>query len=241
MRGKCIYESWRVEKPMGIYCQQEMKRGDTMARTNNYLLQAAQAKSYFLTYDQDALIRKLHLDADDSFLYPVLFSRRYRLSRKTGDLEREKDGTWEDANTHEEVMTLLDLICDSREDRFISGRWKNMADFGHAFHQNLLEERDPYAESFQAKPEGFRAACEALGGVPMPTGDIAYTIEVFDGLPLAVQLWLGDEEFPARLRYLWDENALMYLKYETMYFARGLLLERLKNEMEVSNGTGTKE
>lgn len=206
--------------------------GDFMARTNNYLLQAAQAKACFLTYDQQALIRKLHLDFDEDFLYPVLLARRYRLSRHTGDLEREDRSGWEDANTHEEVMTLLDFVCDSREDRFISGRWKNMAEFGHAFHQKLLEEKDPDAEFFQSKPDRFRAACEALGGRPLPTGDIAYAIEVFDGLPIAVQLWLGDEEFPARLRYLWDENALMYLKYETMYYARGLLLERLKEEME---------
>ena len=207
-----------------------------MARTNNYLLQAAQAKRYFLTYDQDALIRKLHLPCDEDFLYPVLFSRRYRLSRKTGDLERKEEGIWQDANTFEEVMTLLDFVCDSREDRFVSGRWKNMADFGRAFHQNLLEERDPNAELFQSRAEDFRTACAALGGKPLSTGDIAYSIEVFDGLPLLVQLWFGDEEFPARLRYLWDENALLYLKYETMYFAKGLLLERLKAEMEENYG-----
>ena len=134
-------------------------------------------------------------------------------------------------------MTLLDFVCDSREDRFVSGRFKNMADFGRAFHQNLLEERDPNAELFQSRAEDFRTACEALGGKPLPTGDIAYSIEVFDGLPLLVQLWFGDEEFPASLRFLWDENALMYLKYETMYYARELLLERLKAEMEEPNGT----
>lgn len=203
-----------------------------MARTNNYLLQAAQAKRYFLTYDQNALIRKLNLAYDDEYLYPVLLARRYRLSRKTGDLEREENGAWRDANTFEEVMTLLDFVCDSKEDRFVSGRWKNMADFGHAFHQNLLEERDPNAEWFQSRPEDFRKACEALGGRELPVGDIAYAMEVFDGLPLLVQLWFGDEEFPASLRFLWDDNALQYLKYETMYYARNLLLQRLKAEME---------
>lgn len=204
-----------------------------MARTNNYLLQAAQAKRYFLTYDQEALIRKLQLPYDEDFLYPVLFSRRYRLSRESGDLEREENGVWRDANTHEEVMTLLDFVCDSKEDRFVSGRWKNMADFGHAFHQSLLEERDPNAELFQSRQSDFRKACEALGGKEQPMGDIAYAMEVFDGLPLLVQLWFGDEEFPASLRFLWDENALQYLKYETMYYARNLLLQRLKAEMEV--------
>lgn len=205
-----------------------------MARTDNYLKQAAQAKAYFLTYDQETLIRKLNLAHDEDYLYPVLFSQTYRLSRKTGDLARQGKHGWEDANTHGEVMTLLDLICDSREDRFVSGKWKDMAQFGHAFHQNLLEERDPLAERCQEKPQVFRRWCEALGGKPMPTGDIAYSIEVFDGLPLMIQLWFGDEDFPAGLRLLWDENALMYLKYETMYFAREVLLSRLKREMEES-------
>lgn len=205
-----------------------------MACTDNYLKQAAQAKAYFLTYDQETLIRKLNLSHDENYLYPVLFSQTYRLSRKTGDLARQGKHGWEDANTRGEVMTLLDLICDSREDRFVSGKWKDMAQFGHAFHQNLLEERDPLAERCQERPEVFRRWCEALGGKPMPTGDIAYSIEVFDGLPLMIQLWFGDEDFPASLRLLWDENALMYLKYETMYFAREVLLSRLKREMEES-------
>ena len=47
-----------------------------------------------------------------------------------------------------------------------------------------------------------------------------------------MQLWFPEEEFPAGLRLLWDENALQYIKYETMYFAKGILLQRLKEIME---------
>ena len=61
---------------------------------------------------------------------------------------------------------------------------------------------------------------------------MAYSIPVFDDLRLLIQLWFGDEEFPAQLRYLWDENALMYLKYETMYYAVPLVLNRIKECME---------
>ena len=108
-----------------------------------------------------------------------------------------------------------------------------MQSFGLMFHQNLLEDqRDSYADRFSGDLEGFCLACEALGGTPLPHGDAAYAIELFDGLCIALQLWLGDEEFPARLRFLWDENALMYLKYETMYFARALLLRRLEKIMQ---------
>lgn len=204
-----------------------------MKRNDNYLIQANQAKACFLTYDQDSLIRKLHLRSDEQYLYTALLHTPYRICRATGDLSRLEGGQWVDANSYEEVMTLLDLVCDSREDRFVSGRWKNMADFGLMFHQNLLENaRDPWAEKFQKELEAFRRACRSLGGEPLPNGDAAYALELFDGLRVAVQLWLGDEDFPANLRILWDENANLYIRYETMYFAKALLLRKIAEKME---------
>ena len=203
-----------------------------MARVNNYLVQARQAKDRFATYDQEKLINKLSLRSDEEYLYVPMLSEIYRIHRNTGDISREAQSGWADANSFEEVMTLLDLVCDSRENRFLTGRWKNMTDFGLMFHRNLLEGKaDPWADKFEADPEGFRKACLSLGGKPMDWGDISYAIELFDGLSILVQLWFGDEEFPASLRLLWDENALMYIKYETMYFAKGLLLQKLSQRM----------
>jgi len=204
-----------------------------MERTNNYLVQAQQAKQLFLQYDQDALIRKFHLSFDEAYLYPIMLHTRYRIHRATGDLEKQVSGTWADANTFEEVLTLYDMMCDSREDRFLTGRFRNMTSFGLMFHQNLLEDaRDPWAEKFQAQLDSFRKACVALGGQRLATGDAAYAIELFDGLQIGVQLWLGDEEFPPNLRFLWDENATMYIRYETMFYARGIVLERIAEEMD---------
>ena len=203
-----------------------------MARTNNYLIQAQQAKQRFLTYDQEKLIAKLKLISDEHHLYVTLLSRLYRISRTTGNIEKASSGSWVSADSYEETMTLLDLVCDSQENRFLTGKWKNMTDFGLMFHRNLLENKaDPTAEKFQTDPDAFRNACEALGGKPFTQGDIAYAIKLFDGLSILVQLWFGDEEFPASLRYLWDENALMYIKYETMYFARSLLLQEIEELM----------
>lgn len=201
-----------------------------MEKRDNYRTQLQQAQQMFLRYDQSRLIGKLHLEADADYLYPVMLGSRYRICRSTGDFCRLVGEQWVDANTHSEVMTLLDLICDSREDRFLRGKWKDMIAFGNLFHRNLQEE-DPWALRFDADPEGLRRACIALGGRLFPTGDVAYSIELFDGLCMTIQLWRSDEEFPPTLRILWDENALMYLKYETMYFAKGLLLKRLEEKM----------
>lgn len=202
-----------------------------MEAKNNYYLQTLQAKQHFLSYDQSALIRKLALSADDQYLYVNILCKPYRIDRITGDLFRAEQQIWHHADTHSEVMTLLDLVCDSRENRFLSGRWKQMTSFGLMFHRELLEGRDSTADWFSQNLPGLHLACQRLGGIPMPTGDVSYAIELFDGLRIWLQFWQGDEEFPHQIRYLWDENALMYLKYETMYFAINLLLRRLREEM----------
>ena len=203
-----------------------------MERRDNYAMQAEKAKESFLHYDQEALIRKFRLRADENYLYPVMLSDTYRLSRTTGDLSRYAGDTWVDANTHGEVMTLLDLLCDSREDRFLTGSWKSMQAFGNQIHRNLLERpRDLTAERFAQNMDRFERACRSLGGMPVPMGDMGFAIELFDGLKIAVALWREDEDFPAALRYYWDENALMYIRYETMYYAVDLLRSRLKGSM----------
>lgn len=199
-----------------------------MEKKDNYLIQAKQAKQRFLTYDQARLIKKLKASADEEYIYVNLLCEPYRLNRSTADIQRYCDGAWVDGNSYGEVMTLLDLVCDSRENRYLSGHWKSMTDFGLLFHRNLLEEkRDKTADRFDRDPEGLRRACLAMGGRSVPGADIGYAIELFDGLEIRVQFWHGDDEFYPRLRYLWDENALQYLKYETMYFAVALLQQRL--------------
>ena len=204
-----------------------------MERKNNYLIQARQAKEHFLEYDQQKLIRKLGLRADDTYLYPVFLGQKYRIHRETGDFSRWNGVEWVDANTFEEVLTLLDLICDSREDRFLTGRWKNMQAFGQMFHQNLLEnERNPFARAIQEHPQAFRDACESIGGKVISSADIAYSIEVFDGLPIGLFFWEGDDEFEPRIRYFWDENASMYIRYETMYYAVNLLVQMIWDRMQ---------
>lgn len=200
-----------------------------MKRTDNYAIQAAQAKLRFLTYDQQRLIDKYALKADDSYLYTAMLSQPYRISRTTGDLEKLEGEAWVDGNTYEEVMTLLDLLCDAKENRSVSGNWKSLQSFGLLFHRGLLEERrNPHADYFDANPEAFHRGCLALGGKPVPSCDMGYAVELFDGLPVAVQFWHGDAEFFPRLRYLWDENALQYIRYETMHFAVGLVIRRIR-------------
>lgn len=202
-------------------------------KTDNYQIQASQAKKLFLTYDQQELIRRCCLQFDDEYFYVRMLASCYRIRRSTGDMERQHRGIWVDANSFGEIMTLLDWLCDSKPDRFLTGRWINIITQGHYFHTELQEDtKDPDAVLFDQNSRAFEKACIALEGEKSPGADISYAIELFDGLRILVQLWHGDEEFQPRLRFLWDENVLQYLRYETTWYALGLLTKRLREEMQ---------
>ena len=199
-----------------------------MAKPDNYAIQAQDAKNRFLTYDQEKIIEKFHLQADADYLYPVMLGSPYRLCRKTGNLERLEGECWVDANTFGQVMTLLDMLCDARENRYLAGRYKQQQHFGLMFHQNFAEDtKNPLALAFDEDEAALRRACHALGGKDFPGGDYGCMIELFDGLGIGLLFWHGDEEFAPRQRWFWDENALMWLRYETMYYAVGILQQQL--------------
>ena len=201
-------------------------------RFDNYAIQAAQAKKLFLAYDQQELIRRCRLRFDEDYFYITFLSDPYRICRQSGHMERQYRDQWIDGNSFGEVMTILDWLCDSRADRYLSGRWINVVSHGHYFHSNLQEGEDPNAALFSANPEAFRNACRELGGREMPGADIGYCIELVDGLQILLQLWHGDEEFAPRLRCKWDENTKMYLRYETTWYALPLLMSRIRERMD---------
>ena len=58
-------------------------------------------------------------------------------------------------------------------------------------------------------------------------GDVSYKIPLFDFLPVILQFWDADEEFDSVLKFMWNENILDYMHYETTFFAASHLLSRL--------------
>lgn len=200
-------------------------------KANNYVIQAENARKLFLGYDAKELARKFSLKMDETYLYAPMMGREYRIERSTGRMEKKIGEIWADGGSFAETLTLFDVLCDSKPRAKLSGSWKAMRDFGLQFHQGLLEQDDnPDAAFFDAHPEVLTKGCLALGGVPMPGADLGYAVPAVLGVPIWVQFWHSDEEFAPRIRYLWDENALQFIRYETMWYAVGLLLERIKEE-----------
>ena len=181
-----------------------------MERKNNYEIQAAQARALFCARDLDAAAREHGLRQEGQWLHLRLLGEPYRVSRWTGRIEREEDGRWLPADGFDETLTIFDLLCDAK--------------------RGLLENEKPDALEllYDKDPARLRAACETLGGEALPGADVSYALPFFEDLRIAVQFWHGDEEFSPRLRFLWDAAADQYLRYETMYYALGLLHTRLQ-------------
>ena len=85
---------------------------------SNYEKQVYIARELFLGYDQQPLIEKFDLKWDEKFLYTEFLRVSYRIDRKTGEIQEEKEGEetgWEPCLDYNVVMTIYDMLCHSEE------------------------------------------------------------------------------------------------------------------------------
>lgn len=86
---------------------------------------------------------------------------------------------------------------------------------------------DGLEEVFGRSLEAFRQAAEALGGQPVDMGDAAYAFLALPRVPVVVILWLADDEFPARVRFLLDKHAHRQLPLDALWVLCRVLAKRL--------------
>lgn len=196
-------------------------------KRDNYAIQAEHARRLFLTYDQDAIIARAPVEYDNDWLCLKLLDQPIRIDRRTGYIFRLSNGEWIPANSHGEVLTIFDYLCDAKPDRSLSGCWMNTAALGKHVHTSLFGSPSPLEHAIDRDPDVFRLACEKLGGRAAEGGDMAFVLPLFPDLPILVRFWHADQDFPPVLDCLWDGSTLQYLRYETLYYALGILRGRL--------------
>ena len=201
---------------------------------SNYQKQAEAAGTLFLTYDQEKIIRKFGLCADDDVIFLQYLHTDYRIVRKSGQvLKMDEEGTWQICCDYETVMTIYDLLCHHQGEAapVMCGRRKPIAGFTVSGGPDTGRFTNAYAAAFQRAPARLKAACAALGGVmqqPMAGAEVTCLFPVTSFFSVLLQFWAGDEEFPPKITLLWDENTLEFMHFETTYFLQGDLLRRLK-------------
>lgn len=205
----------------------------TTPQISNYELARDQARELFLTYDISPMIRKYGLSQDADYTYISFLSTPYRISRKTGTVERLRGEMAVEAN-FEESLTIYDILCYAREDASLSGEFCSVMQL-----DGIAKSSNPggfmfskFSSILENRTHQLRKVCEALGGTPYPVGEVAYQIPMFDFLPIVLQFWDKDEDFSGQLMIKWDRNILQYMHFETTFYATGCLLQRIAEGMD---------
>ncbi len=202
-----------------------------MRNTNNYLIRRDAAKERFLLFDQEEIIEKWNLLADQTYLYVTFVNEEYRIHRESGTVEKgfkEPAGLQEAG--FEEVLSIFDLLCHGKTKARISGNWAPVNSLKGCPPSAGVPEQNGgrFADLFDREPEKFRTVCEKMGGCPVDMGDVGYEFPVFADLKVRLKLYRRDEEFPAQAVFLWDMNTLEYMYYETTYYVKNWLIQNIE-------------
>lgn len=196
-------------------------------KRDNYALQADAARQRFLTYDQSAMA----VEKDDAFLYLPFCGCDYRICRADGHMFRKAGDGWLPADSHGEVLTIFDYLCDASPGRTTAGAFVSMASLGGHIHGGLTGSSGALERGIDRDPDLFRRACLTLGAREVRDGDLCFELLLLPGLPVRLRFWHSDEEFGPMLDLLWDAHALAFIRYETTWFAAGVLRSRLREIM----------
>ena len=191
-------------------------------RQSNYDQVIENWRLKFLEMDQEELIRKFQLEADEEFLYIIYFSKRFRIDRKNGFIT--EDGKSPGFDT---VMNIYNTFYYSAAHPVASGNLvafrqvKRVYPFEAAYRRTIIFRLQ---ELFAGKTEELRKACEALGGTLLPQGDVGYVLPVFPFLNIAVlfcepmrfYFWDRDEEFEAQANMLFDSEITEFMHEENV-------------------------
>lgn len=207
-------------------------------KMSNYDIQAEDARRLFLKHDQERIIKRYGLPADETWLYLEYLHTSCRISRKSGSVEmRAKGEAWEECRDFNTVMTIYDLLCHAKGDTApaLSGEWCTVGHFVAVTSPSASGFTKKYEAVFLNHAKELEEACQSLGGVlqkRMAGADVTCRIPVTPYFPVLLQFWDGDDEFPPKLSLLWDRSSMEFLHFETTFYLQGDILERLRREMQ---------
>lgn len=204
------------------------------APRSNYDVQVDIARRIFLEYDQELLIRKYALEAQEHWIYLTYLNTPCRICRSTGQIDELLEDRWVECRSFSTVMTIYDLLCHHQGPTApaLFHQWCTVGTFVITGVTDTGTFTKKYAALFDGQTDRLRAACRKLGGIPEKgkvNADVSYRIPVTHFFPVLLQFWEGDEEFPPKLQLMWDRNSTQFLHFETTFYLQGDLAERLKN------------
>lgn len=112
----------------------------------------------------------------------------------------------------------------------LTGEWVSFADLPDGRMYNRAFQGysgDELAKAFRLDLKSFRAACEKSGGVATIIGDAAYIFFALPRLPLLVNYWGGDEDFPSSSKILFDKSVSHHLPTDVCAILGSMLTRKI--------------
>ncbi len=201
--------------------------------TSNYDRTKMKAAEIFLACDTEKVIESLGLDCDEEYIYLRFVAARYRIDRRSGACQRERDGQFTDAGFND-AMTIYDILSRCEQPVRLSGEYALMQSLSTVQNAYSYAGKGAFANTekfFEHRCDELDEACRALGGTEKGKGDVSYEIPVFGGIKMIVSFWDSDDEFPPSLKLYADRDVLSYMHYETLWYMASFLLSELKAKM----------
>lgn len=186
-----------------------------MALASNYDKQCEEWQQRFLTMDPAEICRRLpEIAQNEEGLALWHYGRQFMVNRGNGSIRALSD------DKPVKVMPQLNiytLFWYAGKEATLTGSWvpfqalRDASPFEKAFHKGILE---PLAATFSGHEELLRHAVEKLKGTILsPT---SYQLQAFSCIPVRINFWDADDEFPAQANLLFDSSATDFNHVESI-------------------------
>ncbi len=155
--------------------------------------------------------------------------REYRIY--TDDQRVEETGGDPLASDPDFQLTLLSYLIHAKAIP-LTGKWVSEKDLkgGSIFFRGPHQlPAAPLVEKYGRNADLFLEAGKALGGKPLDFGDVCLEFQVLPRVPLACVLWVKDEEFPARVSFLFDSSIEAHLELDVIFALVSSVVRKLLN------------
>lgn len=112
----------------------------------------------------------------------------------------------------------------------LTGQWISFADLPDGRMYNSAFQGysgNEIVKAFGLNVTAFAAACEKGGGAVTPLGDASYIFYALPRLPMLVNYWCGDEDFPSSCKILFDSSVSHYLPTDVCAILGSMLTRKI--------------
>ncbi|MCQ2500821.1 MAG: DUF3786 domain-containing protein [Lachnospiraceae bacterium] len=176
----------------------------------------------FLSYDQEQIIRIFDLDHDEENLYIDFMGRRYRIGRKTGlmfDGDRQA--------SLDETVSVYELLTNSDHKPFLTGKWESIASLCTNTTDTSLGRYIDYLKPFNEDAELMQKTLLEMGAVPASKGDVSAILTIYPNIPVWIQYWVADDEFPASVQFLFDGGIADHYRWSLLWNLMTMITDRM--------------